>query len=194
MFRFFVEGVKKSFQEKSLVMNRTPWFQRKFPAIEDAGVFLSIVERLDGTPARLASKMLNQSTSVLEMKEEASQWSVKEEIGHLIDLEPLWLGRVEDLMEGKEELRNADLTNRKTHEANHNQRDIDQLLHEFRLERAKLLKCLQQVTEKDLERSSLHPRLKTPMKILDLAYFIAEHDDHHLAQITYLISIQHVAD
>ena len=166
-------------------MNRTPWFQRKFPTIEDAGVFLSIVERLDGTPARLASKMLNQSTSVLEMKEEASQWSVKEEIGHLIDLEPLWLGRVEDLMEGKEELRNADLTNRKTHEANHNQRDINQLLHEFRLERAKLLKCLQQVTEKDLERSSL---------ILDLAYFIAEHDDHHLAQITYLISIQHVAD
>jgi len=25
------------------------------------------------------------------------------------------------------------------------------------------------------------------MGIVDLAYFIAEHDDHHLSQITYLI-------
>ena len=170
-------------------MKRTPWFQREFPAIQDQGVFLPIVERLEGTPARLASKVQNLSTKVLEMKEEASQWSVKEEIGHLIDLEPLWLGRVEDMRGGKEELRPADLTNRKTHESNHNKRDVNELLREFHLERAKLVDALHRVTEEDLEKSSLHHRLKTPMKILDLAYFIAEHDDHHLAQITYLISL-----
>ena len=30
------------------------------------------------------------------------------------------------------------------------------------------------------------PRLGTPMRLVDLAFFVAEHDDHHLAQITFL--------
>ena len=32
-----------------------------------------------------------------------------------------------------------------------------------------------------------HPRLKKEMRVLDLAFFIAEHDDHHLARISELI-------
>jgi len=35
--------------------------------------------------------------------------------------------------------------------------------------------------------SSLHPRLKTPMRIVDLAYFVAEHDDHHIAAIREIL-------
>jgi hypothetical protein len=34
-----------------------------------------------------------------------------------------------------------------------------------------------------LLNTALHPRLKIPMRIVDLAYFVAEHDDHHLATI-----------
>jgi hypothetical protein len=29
----------------------------------------------------------------------------------------------------------------------------------------------------------LHPRLKQPMRLVDHLYFVAEHDDHHLATI-----------
>jgi len=35
-----------------------------------------------------------------------------------------------------------------------------------------------------VERSAFHPRLKKPMRIIDLAFFVAEHDDYHLAKIT----------
>lgn len=38
----------------------------------------------------------------------------------------------------------------------------------------------------DLEPTGLHPRLKTPMRMIDLANFVAEHDDHHLASIREL--------
>jgi hypothetical protein len=31
-----------------------------------------------------------------------------------------------------------------------------------------------------LFHASLHPRLKIPVRIIDLVYFVAEHDDHHL--------------
>jgi hypothetical protein len=37
-------------------------------------------------------------------------------------------------------------------------------------------------------RASLHPRLKTPMRLVDHLYFVAEHDDHHLAHIWGLIN------
>jgi len=36
-------------------------------------------------------------------------------------------------------------------------------------------------------RSIPHPRLKVPMRLVDHLYFVAEHDDHHLARIEELI-------
>ena len=35
-------------------------------------------------------------------------------------------------------------------------------------------------------RTATHPRLGTPMRLIDLALFVAEHDEHHLATITAL--------
>lgn len=36
-------------------------------------------------------------------------------------------------------------------------------------------------------RAILHPRLKKPMRLVDHLYFVAEHDDHHLAFIWELL-------
>jgi hypothetical protein len=36
--------------------------------------------------------------------------------------------------------------------------------------------------------SILHPRLRTPMRLVDHLYFVAEHDDHHLARIWELVT------
>jgi hypothetical protein len=38
----------------------------------------------------------------------------------------------------------------------------------------------------EFERSALHPRLKQPMRAIDLCLFVAEHDDHHLARVAEL--------
>jgi hypothetical protein len=38
-----------------------------------------------------------------------------------------------------------------------------------------------------LAHSLLHPRLKEPMRLVDHLFFVAEHDDHHLAWIWKLI-------
>lgn len=56
----------------------------------------------------------------------------KKEVGHLIDLEPLWLERMQEIISGKEELKKADLTNKKTHETKHDERNIIDLINEFR--------------------------------------------------------------
>lgn len=163
-------------------MKRTEWFKRTFPLIGDNGLLPSIIERLHGTPARVEEIIGTLDPDLLTLKPDG-KWSIKEEIGHLADVEPLWSGRIEDLVNGRTELRAADLTNQATHTADHNSTKTVILLQRFREQREALVKKLSALTDEQLESSALHPRLKTPMRVIDLAYFVAEHDDHHLARV-----------
>jgi uncharacterized damage-inducible protein DinB len=169
-------------------MKKTEWFDRKFHRIEDNGILPSIFERLIGTPARLEeiTRHLDESTLIIRKGE---KWSIKEEVGHLSDLEPLWLGRMQELMEGMTELRVADLTNQQTHTANHNATTLDILLQKFREQRMFFVTKLKSSSDEQLTHTALHPRLRTPMRIIDLAYFVTEHDDHHLASIREILCL-----
>jgi uncharacterized damage-inducible protein DinB len=164
-------------------MHRTKWFERKFPSIPDNGLLPGILERLAGTPARLRD-MVRGATGAGSQE---SGWSAAREIGHLIDLEPLWLNRVHELVKGQPELQAADLTNRATHEADHDQHSLAELIDRFDASRTALVSALRNVTDEDQERSSRHPRLGTPMRLIDHAFFVAEHDDHHLARLRELL-------
>jgi hypothetical protein len=168
-------------------MQRTEWFKRKFSLMEDNGILPPVIERLAGTPARVEELTAHLDEDLLTLKPNG-KWSIKEETGHLFDLEPLWYCRVDDFVNQLPELTIADLTNRKTHEANHNGKPLKTLLNDFRGERAKLVAKLMSMDEDQLIHISLHPRLKTPMRVIDLAYFVAEHDDHHLAGIREIIN------
>jgi len=153
--------------------------------MDDNGVLPAIIERLAGTPARVEELTSGLDDQLLTMKP-GDKWSIKEEIGHLSDLEPLWSGRLDDFI--NPELAAADLTNRKTREANHNETSFSTLLGNFRQERGRLVAKLMSLDEDHLLHTALHPRLKTPMRVIDLAYFVAEHDDHHLASIREIIN------
>jgi len=166
-------------------MNRTPWFLRTFPKIEDNGLLPGIMERLEGTPARIKEKISKIAPSVLNLQS-PEKWSIKKEIGHLIDLEPLWQQRIDQITSGESQMVVADLSNQKTHITPHDDRDIEELIAEFKQVRQKTMAKLNSLTDEDLDKSALHPRLMKPMRIIDLAFFVAEHDDHHLAQITFL--------
>src|SRR5260370_42286790 len=118
---------------------QTKWFERKFDFSSEQNIFPSIIERLRGTPARLEEKIQSVSEDILSTKTNSS-WSVKENIGHLIDLEPLWMGRLEDILNKETYLRATDLQNQKTNQANHNTHTINDLLKEFRSVRTNTLK------------------------------------------------------
>jgi hypothetical protein len=104
-----------------------------------------------------------------------------------LDLEPLWKGRLQDILNGEEILRPADLENQKTDLANHNDRETIELLHEFKETRNDLMRRLEKLQEGDVYKSALHPRLKTPMRTMDLFLFVADHDDHHLERIAVIV-------
>lgn len=166
-------------------MQQTKWFDRKFDFTYTENIFPSLIERLTGTPARLEEKINSLPQHILTLKPNNS-WSIKENIGHLTDLEPLWQGRLEDFLNNKPTLRPADLQNTKTNEANHNSTPVEILLKDFRQIRKQTIELIQGLSQDQIFRSSLHPRLKTPMRLMDSVLFVAEHDDHHLATITAL--------
>ena len=76
--------------------------------------------------------------------------------------------------------------NRKTYEADHNEKPVNVLLTAFRTKRLKFVERLEELDEEIVERTALHPRLNQPMRIIDMAFFTAEHDDHHIARIIAL--------
>jgi uncharacterized damage-inducible protein DinB len=167
----------------SLVPN---WFERKFEFSFPVEVFPNLCARLRGTPARLEEVVRGWPHEVVSRKAQG-KWSAQEHAGHLMDLEPLWLARVGDYLSGATELTVADLQNRKTEEANHNARPVEEVLSGFRVSRGKLLTRLDGLDGPLFARAIQHPRLKVPMRLVDHLYFVAEHDDHHLARIWELV-------
>ncbi len=90
-------------------------------------------------------------------------------------------------MPGRRTSTAADLSNRKTHEARHNERAMADIAADFRAARSKLVQRVAELDPAMFGRTALHPRLKTPMRLVDHLFFVAEHDDHHLAQIWNLL-------
>jgi len=170
------------------MVNQTLWLNRKWEFNFDAGMFPIIYSRLQGAIPRLQQIFAKAD----EAKSGVSKngWSAKEHLGHLYDLEELWWNRWEDYKNKKEILTAADITNRRTSEANHNAKTINGLISSFNIEREKILNSIYSCDEEMLNRTSLHPRLKSPMRLVDYLYFVAEHDDHHIAAIMQLLHDQ----
>jgi len=127
--------------------------------------------------------MLRGQPSDLLTARRGEKWTVQEQAGHLLDLEALWSARLADFVEAKPHLSAADLQNRKTHEANHNARPLSDILAEFRAARTALADKLDALDHTGIAHTLVHPRLRQPMRLVDHLYFVAEHDDHHLAKI-----------
>jgi uncharacterized damage-inducible protein DinB len=169
-------------------MTQVPlWFERKFEFSFPVELLPNLCARLRGTPARLEEALRGRSHETLLAKAQG-KWSAQEHAGHLLDLEPLWLTRVDDYVAARDQLTAADLRNRKTDEANHNAHPLEQILNEFRAARETLLARVDELDSALFARTIPHPRLKTPMRLVDHLYFAAEHDDHHLARVWELVN------
>lgn len=166
---------------------KMPWVDRRFSFEYPVSMFPNLLERLRGTPARVEERVTGL-TAPEATRRPGDGWSVQEQVGHLIDVEALWLGRLDDYAAGLEELRPADMSNRRTYEADHNARELAEVLAGFRRVREEFVARLQEFDEAALGRPARHPRLDQPMRIIDLMVFAAEHDDHHLATIGELLA------
>jgi uncharacterized damage-inducible protein DinB len=162
------------------------WFERRFEFSFPVDLRPNLLSRLRGAPARLEEALHDRPAARLTARPGRS-WSAQEHAGHLLDMEPLWLARVQDYVAQASQLTTADLQNRKTHEARHNEASPAEILAGFRAGRETLLREVQELDLPLFSRAIPHPRLRIPMRLIDHLLFVAEHDDHHLARIWELL-------
>jgi uncharacterized damage-inducible protein DinB len=167
-------------------MSTSKWFERQFDFSFDVDEYINIYQRLQQAPAVLETVLLNIPEQLLS-PQPAGNWSVKEHTGHLSVLEPLWRARIRDIIDRKPVLTPTDLNNSATSEAGFNQFNMAALLQNFAAERKQTLLLLDSINIKDHTHTSLHPRMQQPMRIIDVLYFTAEHDDHHITAVGEIV-------
>jgi len=169
-------------------MSRIPWTERKFNFDFPVELFPEMIERVRGTPARLEDRLQSLTPEILTHRD-GERWSIQENAGHLLDLESLVMGRLHEYEAGAEVLHAADMTNRKTYQGNHNDHPLDSILRDFRRARGEIVARLEGYNPETFARTALHPRLNVPMRVVDMIFFQAEHDDFHLTRISELIRL-----
>lgn len=168
-------------------MKTIKWFDRKFDFNFGMEQFSDLLERLEKSASKFIEITSEISNEDLNFKPDGT-WSIKEHIGHLYILEPLWQKRFLEIKENKKEMSPADLNNSATDNALFNQYNIEKIIDNFWQERNNTIQIINSFSELDFLNSSYHPRLQQPMRMIDLMYFVAEHDTHHLKNIQNIIT------
>ena len=164
---------------------RIKWTDRRFTFDFPAGIYPEMIERVRGTPARLEDLLAGLSQELTTTQADG-RWSMQENAGHLLDLESLVSQRIDEYLAGNTTLHAADMSNRKTFEAHHNDIATSEILKAFRKARQGIVERLESLDLEMFARSALHPRLNVQMRLVDMLFFQAEHDDYHLARISEL--------
>jgi hypothetical protein len=66
---------------------------------------------------------------------------------------------------------------------------METILTDFRRQRMELVARLDNLPPQTFALVAQHPRLNVPMRLVDMLFFQAEHDDYHLARISEMIRV-----
>ena len=167
-------------------MEKLQWFERNFNFGSPKGMLPFFIERLEGTVVRIEKKIEGISEEILSIRLD-NKWSVKENIGHLAEVDEIANKRISEMLAGTSPMTPAVFEPRPYYEW-----PIVKVVGYFKECRNKNIERYRDLKPDDLESSSLHPRLKVMMTPVDLALFDAEHDDHHLVRINEILAfLQH---
>jgi uncharacterized damage-inducible protein DinB len=162
------------------------WIDRKFgfDHFTEAD-FPSLADRLRATPARIEEIVKDLPRETL-IRGDGESWSIQEQVGHLLEVDALHDGRLDDYRAGASVLRAADMENKRTHAARYNERELEDVLAAFRSVRGRFVERLDAWEPGQRLAVALHPRLQQPMRVVDMLSFAAEHDAHHTERMKEL--------
>lgn len=165
-------------------MKITRWFEREFKFGQVPGMLPFYLERLRYTAFRIEEKVKGIPDAILSGKRDA-KWSIKENIGHLAEVDEIAMKRIDEMLTGAALLSPAVFEPRN----DYNKMPVAEVIQLFKTNRNANLKIYDSLSESDLKKSSLHPRLEVMMNPVDLAMFDADHDDHHLVTINEILKL-----
>jgi len=163
-------------------MKKLKWFERTFQFGLPARMLPFYIERLEGTIARIQNKVKNVPEEILSNRLD-NTWSVKENIGHLAEVDEVAFKRITEMITGATVLSPAVFEPKP-----YDRWPITDVVNFFLETRSRSVIRYRELKPDELGKASQHPRLKVMMTPVDLAWFDAEHDDHHLVRITEILT------
>ena|SRR5579871_1402929 len=163
-----------------------PWFERNLKFGHPPEMLPFFLERLNGTVVRIREKVKGIDEKILSTKYN-SKWSIKENIGHLAEVDEIGNRRLDEMVSGVAVMSPAVFEPK-----DYGVWQIEKVLSFFNQTRQSNIQKYKSLAIEHLLKSSVHPRLKVSMTPVDLAWFDAEHDDHHLVKINEIIDAHFV--
>ncbi len=161
------------------------WVKRKFEFDFPAAEYIDFLQFLKQTPEKLEA-LINSTSKDFLAKKDGAAWSIQENAGHLLSVDSLFVGRLDDYISNAEVLRPADVSGARTNRVDYNEKSIEDILQKFKLVRREYVDRLELLEPEEFEKIAHHPRLDKPMRLCDMLYFQHEHDKHHLKRIEEL--------
>src|SRR5271155_1869078 len=151
------------------MIEQIAWLSREFSFDLPIRVFPSLLERLRGTPVRAKELVTDVPEDTLGARI-AGKWSVKEHLGHLVELQRLDDQRLDEFINRIEVLSPADVHNRATEGANYGNVPITDIPARLAAGRKQMVNRLERLTEEEKGIAAIRPRLRRPMGILVWVY------------------------
>ena len=142
------------------------------------------LERLSRAPDELAAAIRGQSDAVLSRRPDAKNFAAKEVVCHLRDIEEMFMGRFELMLNANEPKLAFDpaTPDRWAEERQYLRNDATEAAAAFRKRRAESLALLKTLTPEQLARAGVHAT-RGRVTIGDFVTLMAWHDDNHLDQL-----------
>jgi uncharacterized damage-inducible protein DinB len=150
--------------------------------------YVEQIMKLKSTP-RILEELITGIPDKILSKKPKTGWSIKETAGHLLSADNMFIDGLDDYENRLEELRQADMTNQETEEMDYNTLDMGEMFKKFKKRRNVYIGRLAKHQPEFFRITAWHPRLEKPMRICDMLFFQAEHDEHHLNRIRELKTI-----
>ncbi|MEN9348294.1 MAG: hypothetical protein RLZZ77_1805 [Bacteroidota bacterium] len=148
--------------------------------------YSALLEQLDQTPRQIAE--LTQSLSREQWRSAPNgKWSIAIHVGHLLTIESLWIGRMDNFVLGHDTLRAWNGTNQDTLDGRFNEQNPKGILEDFESIRTAHVQLMRKYEGRAGELSAMHPSTGKQMTLHEHAFTMLEHDYQHIEYIKGLL-------
>ena len=144
------------------------------------------LETLARFPEALGQQVQPLSDTLLRYKP-AGEWSAIENVGHLIDIDVLWLARIRQMLAAETPTMAAINVDQSVLQHNYQHKQLVSLLHTHAENRAELIAFLRTLKPMHMERVGIHPT-RGPLTVAQSIGVIVWHDGAHTEQIAKTVA------
>lgn len=158
--------------------------------MSDQPKLTDLIASMQAFPAKLREQVHRLREPELTFRPAPHEWSIIENIGHLIDVDVVMRGRIGKIIAVENPQLEPMDPDQFVRKADYQSKNASSLLNSFAEQRAELIEELRFLRPDALKRAGTHPT-RGAVSIMDIIVLLANHDDVHTQQIAQTLEAYH---